>query len=147
MKLAIELKRKYKVPIVLRSEFAFNPEHPYRSMGRLLKLFKNSITGDSIPIFIGNLIWNWAYAKSDAVISCYHDDASLQPMIKNTPFYYVPWPCYHPKIGKPIKKFKHRAIFIGAFPNAPTISYSGLTVSKSPSFSGHSYVTARPVGS
>ncbi len=115
LKLAIELKRKYKVPIVLRSEFAFNPEHPYRSMGRLLKLFKNSITGDSIPIFIGNLIWNWAYAKSDAVISCYHDDASLQPMIKNTPFYYVPWPCYHPKIGKSIKKFKHRAIFIGAF--------------------------------
>ncbi len=115
LKLAIELKRKYKAPIILRTEFAFNKKHPYRSMGRLLKLFKNSITGDRIPILIGSLIWTWAYANSDAVISCYHGDASIQPMVKNKPFYYVPWPSYHPKISGSNEKFSHRAIFIGAF--------------------------------
>ncbi len=127
---AIELKRKYKVPIVLRTEFAFNRKHPYRSMGRLLKLFKNSITGDKIPIFIGGLIWSWAYANSDAVISCYHDDASIQPFIENTPFYYVPWPCYHPKIKISNEKLKHRAIFIGAFDPHKNLKELLITIPK-----------------
>ena len=130
LKFAIELKRKFKVPIVLRTEFAFNKKYPYRSMGRLLKLFKNSITGDRLPIFIGGLIWSWAYANSDAVISCYHDDALIQPMIKNTPFYYVPWPCYHPKISDSSDKFKYRAIFIGAFDHHKNLKEFLITIPK-----------------
>ena len=130
LKFAIELKRKFKSPIVLRTEFAFNKNYPYRSMGRLLKLFKNSITGDRLPIFIGSLIWSWAYANSDAVISCYHDDALIQPMIKNTPFYYVPWPCYHPKISDSSDKLKYRAIFIGAFDPHKNLQEFLITIPK-----------------
>ena len=115
LRLALDLKQKYKVPIVLRTEFAFDKKHPYRSMGRLLKLFRNPLTGDSISIFVGGLIWKWAYINTDAVISCYHEDVLKEPLEENTPFYYVPWPTYFPNIESNVKKLKDRAIFIGAF--------------------------------
>ena len=64
---------------------------------------------------MGDLIWRWAYASADAVISCYYEDASKQPEVNNTPFFYVPWPTYHPNIEGEAKKVKDRAVFIGAF--------------------------------
>lgn len=114
-RLALDLKNKFKTPIVLRTEFAFDKRHPYRSMGRLLKLFRNPLTGDRISIFIGGLIWKWAYFNADAVISCYYEDATKEPLEENTPFYYVPWPTFYPKIKSNDKKLRSRAIFIGAF--------------------------------
>ena len=115
LKLALEIKREFKVPIVLRTEFAFDADYPYRNMGRLLKIFKNPLTGDRLAILVGGLIWRWAYANSDAVISCYYEDAPKQPEVNNTPFYYVPWPTFHPSIEGEAKRIKDRAVFIGAF--------------------------------
>jgi glycosyltransferase involved in cell wall biosynthesis len=115
LKLALEIKRKFRVPIVLRTEFAFDADYPYRSMGRLLQIFKNPLTGDRLAILVGGLIWRWAYANADAVISCYYEDAPKQPEVNNTPFYYVPWPTYYPNIEGEVTRVRDRAVFIGAF--------------------------------
>lgn len=115
MKFALELKRKFRVPIVLRTEFAYDASYPYRSMGRLLKFFKNPLTRNFFPILLGGLIWRWAYANADAVISCYFEDAKKQPEINNTPFYYIPWPTYYPDIDEAVTRKRGRAVFIGAF--------------------------------
>jgi glycosyltransferase involved in cell wall biosynthesis len=115
LKFALEIKRELRVPIVLRTEFAFDADSPYRSMSRLLKVFKNPLTGDRLASLVGGLIWRWAYASADAVISCYYEDASKQPEVNNTPFFYVPWPTYHPNIEGEAKRVKDRAVFIGAF--------------------------------
>ncbi len=115
LKFALEIKRKFKVPIVLRTEFAFDANYPYRSMGRLLQVFKNPLIGDRLAILVGGLIWRWAYANADAVISCYYEDAPKQPEVNNTPFYYVPWPSYIPNIEGKVTRVKGRAVFIGAF--------------------------------
>ena len=115
LKFAHEIKRQLGVPIVLRTEFAFDADSPYRNMGRLLKVFKNPLTGDRLASLVGGLIWRWAYANADAVISCYYEDAPKQPEVNNTPFYYVPWPTYHPNIEGEAERVKDRAVFIGAF--------------------------------
>ena len=114
LKFALEIKRELGVPIVLRTEFAFDANDPYRNMGRLLKVFKNPMTGDRLASLVGGLIWRWAYASADAVISCYYEDASKQPKVNNTPFFYVPWPTYYPNIEGEAKRVKDRAVFIGA---------------------------------
>ncbi len=115
LKFALEIKHELGIPIVLRTEFAFDANAPYRSMGRLLKFFKNPLTGDRLASLVGGLIWRWAYASVDTVISCYYEDAPKQPEVFNTPFYYVPWPTYHPNIEGEAKIVKNRAVFIGAF--------------------------------
>ena len=136
LRFALELKRKFRVPIVLRTEFAYDANYPYRSMGRLLKLFKNPLTRDSFPILLGGLIWRWAYANADAVISCYFEDAPKQPMVHNTAFYYVPWPTYYPAIEGEADRIKDRAVFIGAFDPHKNLSELASTIpellSKSP---------------
>lgn len=129
-KFALELKQKFRVPIVLRTEFAFDRNHPYRSMGRFLKLFKNPLTGDLISTFIGKFIWKWAYLNSDAVISCYSEDASKK-LTCNTPLYYVPWPTYYPKaeLSKNFEKV-NRGIFIGAFDDHKNLEEFSITIPK-----------------
>ena len=122
LNLALEIKRKFRVPIVLRTEFAFDANYPYRSMGRLLQIFKNPLTGDRLAILVGGLIWRWAYANADAVISCYYEDAPKQPEVNNTPFYYVPWPTYYPNIEEGVTRVRGRAIFIGAFDSHKNMS-------------------------
>lgn len=112
---ALDIKNELGIPIVLRTEFAFDANDPYRNMGRLLRLFKNPLTGDRLASLVGGLIWRWAYNNVDAVISCYYKDAPKQPEVYNTPFYYVPWPTYHPNIEGEVKIIKDRAVFIGAF--------------------------------
>ena len=130
LSLALQLKKKFKVPVILRTEFAYDANNPYRSMGRFLKLFKNPITNDRIPIFLGSTIWNWAYSKVDTVISCYFEDSYLQPQIKNTPFYYVPWPCYVPALSSAASKNKFKAVFIGAFDFHKNLSELLITIPK-----------------
>ena len=71
---AIYQKKKLSVPIIFRTEFLFNSEYPYRTMGRFLKIFKNKITGDFFPILFAKIIWNWAYSNSDSVIYCYNEE-------------------------------------------------------------------------
>ncbi len=115
LRLAMQMKRELGVPIILRTEFAFDADNPYRSMGRLLKIFKNPLTGDRLASAVGGLIWRWAYSCADSVISCYYEDALKQPEVNNTPFYYVPWPTFHPSIEGPTERIKDRAVFIGAF--------------------------------
>jgi glycosyltransferase involved in cell wall biosynthesis len=115
LKFALDIKNELGIPIVLRTEFAFDANDPYRNMGRLLKLFKNPLTGDRLASLVGGLIWRWAYNNVDAVISCYYEDAPKQPEVYNTPFYYVPWPTYHPNIEGEATIIKDRAVFIGAF--------------------------------
>lgn len=115
LRLALEMKRELGVPIILRTEFAFDSNYPYRSMGRLLKIFKNPLTGDLLASAVGSLIWRWAYSKADSVISCYYEDVSKQPEVNNTPFYYVPWPTFYPTIQEERKRIKGRGVFIGAF--------------------------------
>lgn len=115
LKLALDIKREFKIPVVLRTEFAFSADHPYRTMGRFLKIFKNNVTGDHLPILLGRLIWKWAYTNTDSVISCYFDDASKQPEVNNTPFHYVPWPTFQPNNHEKFTREKDQAIFIGSF--------------------------------
>lgn len=115
LRLALEIKRELGVPIILRTEFAFDADYPYRTMGRLLKIFKNPLTGDRLASLVGGLIWRWAYSRADSVISCFSEDALKQPKVNNTPFYYVPWPTFHPSIEGETKRRKDRAVFIGAF--------------------------------
>ena len=115
LKFALDIKNELGIPIVLRTEFAFDANDPYRNMERLLKLFKNPLTGDLLASLVGGLIWRWAYNNVDAVISCYYEDAPKQPEVYNTPFYYVPWPTYHPNIEGEATIIKDRAVFIGAF--------------------------------
>ena len=122
LRLALEIKREFKIPIVLRTEFAFDANYPYRSMGRLLQVFKNPLIGDRLAILVGGLIWRWAYANADAVISCYYEDAPKQPEVNNTPFYYVPWPSYIPNIEGEVTRVRDRAIFIGAFDSHKNMS-------------------------
>lgn len=122
LKFALEIKREFRVPIVLRTEFAFDADYPYRSMGRLLKLLKTPLTGDHLAIFVGGLIWKWAYANSDAVISCYFEDAEKQPEVNNTPFFYVPWPTYYPSTADEVTRLRERAVFIGAFDHHKNLS-------------------------
>lgn len=129
-KFALEIKKKYKIPAILRTEFAYNESHPYRSMGRVLRFFKNPITGDKLAILLGKTIWNWAYRNSDAIISCYFEDSHREPLIQNTPFYYIPWPCYLPKISNEGKQFKERAVFIGAFDPHKNLNELSITIPK-----------------
>ena len=130
LRFSLEIKNKYKVPLVLRTEFAYNPNFPYRTMGRLLNLFKNPLTGDVFPKLIGKAIWNWAYSNSDAVISCYFDDATKEPSINGTPFYFIPWPCHLPKIEEKIVKKKDQAVFIGAFDHHKNLEELSSTIPK-----------------
>jgi len=130
LRLALEIKRAFKVPIVLRTEFAFDTDYPYRSMGRLLQIFKNPLTGDRLAILLGGLIWGWAYANSDAVISCYYEDAPKQPEVNNTPFYYVPWPTYYPNIEGKVTRARDRAVFIGAFDPHKNLNELLITIPK-----------------
>ncbi|MDG2091637.1 MAG: glycosyltransferase [SAR86 cluster bacterium] len=128
LRLALEMKREYGVPVILRTEFAFNSNYPYRSMGRLLKIFKNPLTGDRLASAVGGLIWRWAYSKVDSVISCFHEDVTKEPKVNNTPFYYVPWPTFHPKIEGETKRRKDRAVFIGAFESHKNIPELLVTI-------------------
>jgi len=130
LKFALEIKHELGVPIVLRTEFAFDAHAPYRSMGRLLKIFKNPLTGDRLAILLGGLIWGWAYANSDAVISCYYEDAPKQPEVNNTPFYYVPWPTYYPNIEGKVTRARDRAVFIGAFDPHKNLNELLITIPK-----------------
>lgn len=110
MMLALKIKRDFKIPIVLRVEFAFEKNFPYRTMGRTLKFFKNRITGDYLSIFIGGAIWKLACKYSDAVISCYYGDFP-----GNNNLHYVPWPTSCPKIKGDSNRSSNRAVFIGSF--------------------------------
>lgn len=128
LKFAIEMKKVFNTPIVLRTEFAFDIKSPYRNMGRFLKLFKNPITKDKIPIYLGSLIWNWAYFHSSAVISCYHEDLNKEPSINNIPFRYIPWPTHYPELKKIEKKEQGRVVFIGAFDAHKNLSELLITI-------------------
>jgi len=130
LKFALEIKRAFRVPIVLRTEFAFDADYPYRSMGRLLQIFKNPLTGDRLASLVGGLIWGWAYANADAVISCYHEDAPKQPEVNNTPFFYVPWPSYYPNIEGEVTRARDRAVFIGAFEPHKNLNELLITIPK-----------------
>ena len=39
LSLALQLKKKFKVPVILRTEFAYDANNPYRSMGRFFEAF------------------------------------------------------------------------------------------------------------
>lgn len=115
MMLAKKIKQDFNIPIVLRVEFIYDEKYPYRTMGRKLRYFKNPLTKDFLPILIGKSIWNWAYKNSDAVISCYFEDASKDIARKDKPFAYVPWPAFQFDAAKDGNRLKNRAVFIGAF--------------------------------
>lgn len=111
---ALEVKRKWDVPIVLRTEFIFDSSQPYRNMGRFLSRFKNPLSRDLVPKALGWLIWRFVYAQSAAVVSCYFEDAVREPAIYGTPFCYIPWPTkLRPLSAQSFER--NRAVFIGAF--------------------------------
>jgi glycosyltransferase involved in cell wall biosynthesis len=130
MPFAVKIKRDFKIPLVLRVEFAYNRKFPYRTMGRMLKIFKNKLTGDYIPILFGNILWKWANKKSDAIISCFFDDSSINKH-ENTNLkriQYVPWPTYLPNfISKP-KIFENRIVFVGAFDEHKNLKELEITI-------------------
>lgn len=109
------IAKRHRIPIILRVEFFFNKNYPYRVMGQFLKLFKNRITGDYLSILIGEFIWKTASKISNTLISCYFDDVSFFKNLNNSNYYYVPWPTSCPKIIDNSSRIKERAIFIGSF--------------------------------
>jgi glycosyltransferase involved in cell wall biosynthesis len=111
--LAFLIGKFYGIPIVLRVEYLYNKNYPYRVMGRFLQLFKNRITGDYLSNLVGDVIWKSASKISNATISCYFGDASDLKKLSN--HYYVPWPTFCPKIIDNHSRVKERAIFIGSF--------------------------------
>ena len=127
--LAIKIKKKYKIPIVLRVEFAYNDKYPYRTMGHFLKFFKNKITGNYFPILIGKIIWNWANKNSDSIISCYFEDTlNNNKYTKFKTIRYVPWPTYLPNIITKSKVNSNRMIFVGSFDKHKNLQELELTI-------------------
>jgi len=49
--LANKIKKDFNIPIVLRVEFAFDKNDPFRIMERTLKYFKNSVTAISLASY------------------------------------------------------------------------------------------------
>jgi len=109
--LAYRIKRYLRIPLILRVEFAYNINFPYRTMGNFLSIFKNKIIGDSIAKIVGSSIWHIANKLSDKIISCYYED---QDRLSER-FFYIPWPSQPiiQTLEVPIKR--GRAVFIGAF--------------------------------
>jgi glycosyltransferase involved in cell wall biosynthesis len=114
--LAIKIKRDFRIPIVLRVEFAFNKDNPYTTIGRK-RYIKNKIVGDYLGVLIGSLLWKWMCNHSDAIITCYFGDKSKRDqLVKGSkPFFYVPWPTYHTVSSEIVDRNNNRAVFIGAF--------------------------------
>lgn len=113
--LAIKIKHNFKIPIILRVEFPFDIENPYRTMGRLLKYFRTRLTGDYLPVLIGKTIWRLACKYSDSVIYCYRSNIEKRNDLNRPFFNYVPWPTHHPKISTRCERIQNRAIFVGSF--------------------------------
>jgi glycosyltransferase involved in cell wall biosynthesis len=114
--LAIKIKKKYKLPLVLRVEFAYNEKKPYQTFGKKLKYFKNKITGDWLSRLVGRFIWEWACKNVDSLISCYYED-SLRKITTNEKLisFYVPWPSYIPQNMNNYISRDNYGIFIGSF--------------------------------
>lgn len=130
LSLCLDVKKDHGIPIVLRTEFAFDRTNPYRNMGRILSFFKNPVTKDILPQILGGLIWRWAYSNVDAVISCYFGDKYKEPVMYGKPFYYVPWPTYHSNIDINSGKKIARGIFVGSFDTHKNISEFLETIPK-----------------
>ncbi len=131
MQLGIKIKKDFKIPLILRVEFAYNEKEPYRTMGNKLKYFKNMITGDFISKIIGKIIWNYACKHSAAIISCYYQD-SLRKItkFKEIETYYVPWPAYIDENFHAIEKKNERGIFIGSFDEHKNLGEFNETIPK-----------------
>jgi len=129
MPLAVKIKRSFNIPLVLRVEFAYNKEYPYRTMGVMLKKFKNKLTEDYFSILIGKSIWNWASKNSEAIISCFFDDASRNIFNGNSlPLHYVPWPTFLPKLLSKSEKINDRAVFVGSFEKHKNLKELEITI-------------------
>ena len=128
MPLAKKIKRNFNIPIVLRVEFAYNKEYPYRTMAVALNKFKNKLTKDYLPILIGESVWNWASKNSDVIISCFFGDASRKDFNNAPPLHYVPWPTFLPTNLPRSEKIKERAIFVGAFQKHKNIKELEITI-------------------
>jgi len=127
LNLAVRIKKKFNIPLILRVEFAFNKEYPYRTFGRLLKKFR--LFGDYFPIIIGKLIWGWATKNSDSIISCYFEDAKRE--FNNSSFkklYYIPWPTYLPEFDSETKKNYNRIIIAGSFDKHKNLKELKVTI-------------------
>ena len=114
--LAIKIKKKYKLPLVLRVEFAYDERRPYQTFGNKLKYFKNKITSDWLSKLIGRLIWEWACKNIDSLITCYYED-SLRKITTNGKLksYYVPWSSHIPPNLNKNNLRDNYGIFIGSF--------------------------------
>jgi glycosyltransferase involved in cell wall biosynthesis len=129
LNLAVRIKKKFNIPLVLRVEFAHNKDYPYRTFGRFLNFFKFKLTGDYFPIIIGKLIWNLATKNSDSIISCYFEDSKLE--LKNSKLknpYYVPWPTFLPEFEAKIKKNDNRIVFAGSFDKHKNLKELKITI-------------------
>ena len=128
LNLAIKIKKKFNIPLVLRVEFTYNKDYPYRTLGRFLNFFKFRLTGDHFPIIIGKLIWKWATKNSDSIISCYFEDSTRELKnynLKKT--YYVAWPTFLPDFESEIKNY-NRIIFAGSFEKHKNLKELKITI-------------------
>lgn len=124
------LKRYFKIPLILRSEYTHDPLNPYKTMARFLKLFQTRLTGDFVPTVLSAVLWRWIYKNSDAVVSCYFKDRGKQPHVNGTPFYYVPWPTHlETKVTERLQSNKS-LVFIGALDDHKNISEFLSTIPK-----------------
>lgn len=127
MRLAVKLKKHFKIPIILLVEFAYNTKNPFRLIGKK-KLLRFNIFG---RVF-AKMYWKWLCRNSSAIITCYHGDKSNfeKLSINNTPIYYVPWPAYPTSDPSSIKKVKGRGIYIGALAHHKNIPEFDSTLPK-----------------
>ncbi len=112
MRLALQLQKFIKVPIVLLVEDAGR----LRS-GETYKLFRRKIVLASIGFPIGSKLWTWCCKNASTIITCHPRDRNNLDNLSqfNKPIYYLPWPTYlPPDFQAPSEKKKYRGIFVGS---------------------------------
>ena len=120
MRLALELQKHLKIPIVLHVEIASNIARS-KFIGSWPGRFASALMGQPIT---GLSYWSWLCEKASALITSEPRDKPLLHLLSKhgKPLYYLPWPAYIPKdCILPIYKNKFRAIYAGTLlPNKNT---------------------------
>ena len=126
MRLALELQKYLKTPIVLHVEIASNIAES-KFVGGLQTRFAHVLMGQPIT---GHAYWSWLCEKADAIITSEPGDKKLLHSLSKhgKPLFYLPWPAHIPEDCKlPNSKNTLRAIYAGTLlPNKNTQEFEWI---------------------
>jgi len=112
MRLALELQKFIKVPIVLLVEDAGRIYS-----GEAYKSFRSNFLITSMGVPIGPRFCRWLCNKAAAIITCHPKDKNMLDSLSQfeKPIYFLPWPTSLPSnFRSPSEKKKYRGIFVGS---------------------------------